>query len=659
VTSGGLSRHSGGMNLRRVMAALSVALTFVVAAPTNAAPLSQAPATSSGIRLVPCDVYPGALCGHLDRAWDPTGTVPGTIRVGFAFIPARDTSRASLGTVVPHEGGPGFSTTGSAWWFADMYGSVLDRRHMLLVDQRGTGRSEPINCPGLEIGTMSIDREAAKCARSLGDRANLYGSALSADDLAAIISALDLGTVDMYGDSYGTFFAQVFAGRHPGLLRTLILDGAYPVFGESAWYPTQGPALRNALRVTCARSPLCASATPRPIQDLADLVAQLRRQPVTVWAPGGDGVRHQVTLTAPGLTAIAFNSTYSTTVFREFTAAVRAAQNGDAVPLARLYAEYFYTGSWLNNPREYSAGLETAVSCHDYVQMYDMSAAPTRRIQQYQNAISRMKGKQSGIYAPFSISEYNRSGWSAPDLCLRWPISATNPAGPPRPLAGQYSEVPTLILSGELDSITSAAEGDMVKSQFPNSTHIVVANSTHVVGGAGSTSCGATLVRYVVRSGSRNIPEAIAQCASEVPTVRTVGRYPVTHAKTQLPFGTPATTRNRLAMTAINTAADIVDRWFQSSQDYGSGLRGGTWSFSGYPRVEFSLEDVKLVADLPVTGWISWNTTNGNLRCALTFPATSGLRRVDATWNTITAGAQASVTISGASGSFNLELLAS
>jgi hypothetical protein len=111
-------------------------------------------------------------------------------------------------------------------------------------------------------------------------------------------------------------------------------------------------------------------------------------------------------------------------------------------------------------------------------------------------------------------------------------------------------------------------------------------------------------------------------------------------------------------MTAINTAADIVDRWFQSSEDYGSGLRGGTWSYTGYPKVEFALEGVKLVADLPVTGWISWNTTNGNLRCALIFRATSGLRRVDATWNTIDAGAQASVTISGASGSFDLELLA-
>ena len=75
-----------------------------------------------------------------------------------------------------------------------------------------------------------------------------YTTALSADDLAAVIAALRLGRVDLYGDSYGTFFTQVFAGRHPGLVRSVVLDGAYPTYGENAWYPTQGPAMRQRVR---------------------------------------------------------------------------------------------------------------------------------------------------------------------------------------------------------------------------------------------------------------------------------------------------------------------------------------------------------------------------------------------------------------------------
>ena len=61
-----------------------------------------------------------------------------------------------------------------------------------------------------------------------------------------MIRALGLARVDLYGDSYGTFFAQVFAGRHPHLLRSIVLDSAYPTYGESAWYPTQGPAMRSS-----------------------------------------------------------------------------------------------------------------------------------------------------------------------------------------------------------------------------------------------------------------------------------------------------------------------------------------------------------------------------------------------------------------------------
>ena len=62
-----------------------------------------------------------------------------------------------------------------------------------------------------------------------------------------MIQALGLGKVDLYGDSYGTFFAQVFAGRHADLVRSVVLDSAYPTYGENAWYPTQGPAMLSSI----------------------------------------------------------------------------------------------------------------------------------------------------------------------------------------------------------------------------------------------------------------------------------------------------------------------------------------------------------------------------------------------------------------------------
>jgi pimeloyl-ACP methyl ester carboxylesterase len=86
---------------------------------------------------------------------------------------------------------------------------------------------------------------AARCARRLAPRAHLYG------------------------DSYGTFFSQVFAGRHPELLRTLVLDAAYPTFGEDAWYDTQAPRFAPDAAGRCTPSswhpdpdPDSGSATP-------------------------------------------------------------------------------------------------------------------------------------------------------------------------------------------------------------------------------------------------------------------------------------------------------------------------------------------------------------------------------------------------------------
>src|SRR5271163_2491375 len=171
---------------------VSVAMIAVALVPASVAAHASDHASPAGpdgnhlkvgsLTLTRCKVLPGAWCGHLKRAWDPTGLVKGDIRDGFAFLPASDQKDPVLGTVVPQEGGPGYSTTGSAVDYAAMYGSLLRRRNLLLFDQRGTGRSEAINCPGLQNLHGAYDIAAKHCAHKLGDHAGLYTSQLSADD---------------------------------------------------------------------------------------------------------------------------------------------------------------------------------------------------------------------------------------------------------------------------------------------------------------------------------------------------------------------------------------------------------------------------------------------------------------------------------------------
>ena len=624
-----------------------------VATPASARPSGDAPQTKSlrvgSVDLTPCPVLRGAYCGHITRAWDQSGRVPGTFAVGFAWIPA--SSGRSSGTLVPHEGGPGYSTTGSGEWFAEMYGGLMRDHDMLLVDPRGMGRTAVIACPALDDGGMSYVRAVGLCGRSLGARAYSYGSEASADDLAAVLDALEIETIDMYGDSYGTFFAQVFAGRHGDRLRTLILDGAYPTYGESAWYPTQGPALRRSFTAVCARSQLCADASGLPLPLLDTLLDRLRAQPVRVRAPGGDGRWHRVVLDPEAVAAVAYNATYLSPTYREFTASVRAALEGDARPLGRLFAEYWWTGDTSSSPRAYSSGAEAAVSCHDYPQLFDLRRATDVRQRQYHEAFARKEKSRPGLYGPFTIREYKRSGWTSFGMCLEWPKPPAGTSfGPPRPLTGAYPAVPTLILSGELDTITTPAEGDMVAARFPASRHIVVANGLHVMGGARPDSCGPRLVRHVVQTGGLDLPSSLEQCAATSPPIRAVGTYPRELAGVQLPADATDDRLTRVTVTAANTAADLIDRWWQSNSATGFGLRGGEWRYTGEARVRFTLDGVKLVRDLPVSGSVTWDRSTGEISVDLQLPAASGVRTVTGSWNADAIDALATLRVTGALG---------
>ncbi|HWA31068.1 MAG TPA: alpha/beta hydrolase, partial [Rhizomicrobium sp.] len=213
------------------------------------------------LTLTPCIAEYDGYCGGIVRPLDPAHRVPGTITIGFEFYPHTDMSKPPLGTIMAQEGGPGYSTTGSRDGYVRLFTPLRDRRDIVLIDKRGTGRSGVIDCPALQKG-RGLDAVRA-CGRQLGKAAWLYTSNIAADDVAAVLAALHTGPVDYYGDSYGTFFGQVFAVRHPDLLRTMVLDSAYPTIGQDVFFQTEiqnGPA---AFAIACERSPSCDHAKAR------------------------------------------------------------------------------------------------------------------------------------------------------------------------------------------------------------------------------------------------------------------------------------------------------------------------------------------------------------------------------------------------------------
>jgi pimeloyl-ACP methyl ester carboxylesterase len=602
---------------------------------------ARAPITVGDLTLRPCDVVARAYCGHLRRAWEPADPGAGTVRVGFAFAPARDRSRPALGTFVPHEGGPGYSTTGTGASYAAMYGPLLDRRNLLLVDQRGTGRSAAIDCPDLQDLTISYSVAARRCGRSLGARSDDYTSARSADDLAAVIRRLDLGRVDLYGDSYGTFFAQVFAGRHGDQLRSIVLDSAYPTYGETGWYPTQTPAMQSSFDKVCRRSPSCRGQGPSVRSAMRRVLSDVRRHPWHGISHDGDGRRMRVTVNGPDLATVAFGATYGPYTYRELTAALRSALRGDRAPLLRLVAEATGGGTDAGPARDYSEGLDAAVACHDYPQLYDMRASPRTRLQQYHRALTSRTAKRPHTYAPFTVREYARSDWQALDWCTRWPTApASNPARPPRPKGGHYPRVPTLVLSGELDSITTPAEGSLVARQFPRSKQIHVANSFHVTAVGDTDDCAVRILRRFVRTPSRWPRHG---CAAHVPPVRTIGSFPRTLTGVPAGTGHGSVLARRVAPAAAATVADLVDRWWNNYSGHSVGLRGGTWTYTGDRTTVFHLHGVRLTRDLAVSGTATWRRFANRMTVQLTVVGHGRHGRLHGRWATRREGARATL----------------
>jgi pimeloyl-ACP methyl ester carboxylesterase len=621
--------------IRRVSSLLVALLAMVclvaidpLSANAARAPRASDTLTVGSLTLHRCHVMRGAYCGTLQRRWDPTGSRSATIGVGFAFVPARNQASPVLGTVVPHEGGPGYSSTDSLSYYAPMYGPLLRHRNLLVMDQRGTGLSEPVDCPTLQNLTGPYATAAGECGKLLGAPADEYGSALGADDLAAIIRKLGVGPVDLYGDSYGTFFAQVFAGRHPALLRSLLLDSAYPTYGETAWYPTQTPAMQNAFTKACERSSACASAGGTAMQLLEAVLHRVRQQPYQGMSRDGDGTRMHVVVDGKALVSVAFGATYGPEFYRELPAALRAALHGQKAPLLRLAAEAIGASSDAGDPYSYSEGLDAAVSCHDYPQLFDMTKSPKVRHAQLRQAVKTEEATQPDLYAPFTIREYLTSDWQELNWCADWPVAQPSlPAGPPMPRHGHYSDIPTLVLSGELDSITTAAEGAMVVDQFPNARQVMFANSFHVDAMGDFDHCAVKFVRAFVRDPSKSFPDSLTACASAIPPVRTMGTFPTSYRHVSAAvntYGSHATLRERQLTTAsAETVADVIDRWYNNYTSIGYGLHGGRWSYSGDRVLHYRFHRVRFTRDLAVSGTAVWSPYRQMMTVDLTVRATN------------------------------------
>lgn len=602
------------------------------------------------LTLTLCNTDYTGYCGTIKRAIDPSGMVAGTITVGFEYYPRSDSTQPRLGTLLPQEGGPGYSSTGSRVFYLSLFDALRNRRDVLIVDKRGTGLSGAIDCPDMQTGSKDLDAVAA-CAKQLGGSAWFYGTDFAVGDIVAVMDALNIDDVDFYGDSYGTFVGQILAGLYPGRLRSIILDSAYPVRAPDLWFATDWAAAWSGIDLSCDRSPSCNSLGGTATARMHKIVNAIRVIPITGDAPDGNGDLQATTLDTSALIFLIDSAGFGPPIYRDLDAAARAWLNSaDPLPLLRLVSEV--NTARVDAAVDYSYGLYEAVTCADYALFYDMNAARATRNRQYAGALQDARTNRPNLFAPFTVNEGIESQvYITPlDSCLPWSTPPKNLApgdpGAPLPVNVQFPTVPTLVLSGDLDSITSVIDANETTQQFPNAIHVVVPNLGHVVAESDWIGCTVGIIGRFVN----NLAPGNTNCVRKVRPVRTVPKFAVNAcdlAPLTARAGNKASApQRRIAAAGLEAVGDIIARYYVSYNYVGSGLRGGQFTYNatdvGYA---FHLKSVRFTQDVAVSGTVSWDQTT-NLITARVILKSEGkaVGNLTISWNEADINAIASVS---------------
>ncbi len=671
--------HSSGPAVRAMCALVLLAVLALPSVSTAAGRRAAATVRRGTLSLRRCSSSPLAYCGSIAVPLDHASPSGPRIAIAFRFYPASGSGPAA-GTVVPVEGGPGYPLIGSVLYrtggaqagYAPMYGPLLAHWNMLAVDARGTGASTPLRCDALQnfsgpSGASPFEQAAGECAAQLDRRwrypdggfvhaSDLFTSAAATADLAEVLQALDIPRIDLYGDSYGSFFAQAFAARYPARVRSLILDSTYQTQGLDPWYRSTAEAMPGEFEAACRRAPACAQEEPEPVWTrLSALAASLRSSPLSGVVPGRAGGMETVTMGVTGLVDLLSDGAEDPQIYGELDAAARTLlQEGDPDALLRLYAqrlavdEAYFGGP----PAEYSVEDYLATSCQDYPQLFSLGSSPSGRQAQLAAAEAALP---AATFAPFSTAEWiaqdqNTEAYTA---CLDWP--APEIAEPPTTGAPPLlpASLPVLVLGGELDTWTPPAGVPAVLAQLGGSSRFVeLANSTHVVG-EGQQPCASELIRAFVAE-PQSLQSIDASCAPAVAPVHSVGAFPDSLEAEPPAQATPGSGASpaalRLAAAAVHTAGDAIARWAAIEAPHDRGLHGGSVVASHGGSV-LALKGDQLVPGVSVSGMIALSPAplpeDGEAVVATLRaqgPAASSAK-LSATWTT--AGAEAVARVAG------------
>lgn len=468
-----------------LIAATALLMPAALSAQQQAQPKQQPLAAPT---LTPCyakNLSDRLLCGSIRQPLDAANpSQAASIDIHFAVLPAINPLQPKE-AVLAFAGGPGQAAFDAAAVFAHGLRYARQSRDILLVDQRGTGKSGLLQCDSIDLTaqfaldensldmTALVHEETLRCQRALQIDLSHYTTVAAAADFEAVRLALGYQKLHLYGGSYGTRMAQEYMRQYPDAVTTATLDGVVPFNQSFGAMGAASDASLDALYAYCDSTPECQQQFPTARQQLQQLQQQLTDTTISTT------VRHPRTfeLIELKLTRMKLQQALRFALYRNSSRAmlpwvVAQASKGDYNPLIGLMlAQDIAEGL--------SAGVNFAVVCGE----------------------DRPFWTKQGR-AEFATSYLGQSWLQGSETsCNVWQV---------KPVAADYTaalqtDTPVLLLSGGLDPVTPPSWAELAMTQMSNARHLIAPHATHIVA---SQSCAPKLISQFINQQSADALDA-------------------------------------------------------------------------------------------------------------------------------------------------------
>lgn len=430
--------------------------------------LAQESQNESFIEPSPC-LFTTSLndieCGMLNVPEDRSNPDSTMIKIHYAIISAQEESKRAEDAVIYLEGGPGGASLSGLGYLSILpFREINETRDMIFFDQRGVGLSRPVlNCRELlqvrsemlnenvspaETTKRELEPIQACHDRLVDEGVNLsaYNTTENAADVADLMRLLDYKAYNLYGISYGTQLGLTVIRDYPEQVRSAVLLSVAPL--DANWIrdiPTNVQRGLDLFFSLCAEDTQCEKNYPNLETRFYELVEQLNQKPAQVKTPNIFGRLIDVVVRGDHYVEYAFASLYSSWTTSVLPDTILDGLNGNHEDIAAYRYGYIFADTG------FSTGMHYSVVCADTLRNMEFNTllGADDDFPQQQQALDQ------SLFA---------------DICEIWGVSASDQMD----MALFESDVPALVVAGEIDPITPPSYSESTAKMLGNAQYILL-----------------------------------------------------------------------------------------------------------------------------------------------------------------------------------------